>query len=498
MRTIVVALLLTANAAAAEPIRVHVYHTNDIHGWIMDRPMKEKPDVRVGGAPAMAALIAKDATPKLLLDAGDWFQGTPEGGLTKGEAVADIFNAMGYDAVAVGNHEFDMGPEVLLPLVAKITVPVLSANIYDDKTGKRVPWTTPWIIKEVGGVKFGIFGLTTTGMKRLAFPKNIAGLRFRREAEEARDAVAALKKAGAEVIVAVTHVGFEIEGKPKFEGDQTIAREVPGIDLIVGGHSHTFLDREYRDPKNGTLVVQAGQYLFKVGRTELLIDPKSHKVLSSSDDLLSLSSSAGVDPKIQAIVDRHAAAVGKIFDTVVATATAALNRDAEREAELGSWMSDCYRETAKTDLALQNGGGIRAEIPAGPVTLRHLFSVMPFDNALVTLKMTGAQARRVLDHGLKQGRIAQFSGARVVQRRAGGERSLESVEVGGAPLDDAKPYSLVTLDFLVAGGDGYSPFADAAAREDLGILARDALRACAERQKTITPPVPGRLKILDN
>lgn len=490
-------LLLLASPAAA--VEVTVFHTNDIHGWLMSRPDKNDPAKQVGGAPALASYLAKQKGPRLLLDGGDWWQGTPEGSLTHGDVMAEFFNALGYDAVVVGNHEYDAGADKLRALIPKIKAPVLSANTRDAKSGARVSWVKPWIIKEVAGVKVGVFGLTTTGMKRLSFPKNIAGLSFRREADEAREAVAELKKAGADVVIALTHVGFETDKGPKYEGDQTLAREVPGIDLVVGGHSHTFLRDAWREPKNGTLVTQAGQYLFAVGKTTLVIDDKTRKVVSSADVLIDLFPADGEDPAVKALVSARAAEVDRVFSVVLATAPAALERGADRESALGDWMTDCYRERFGGDVALQNGGGIRADLPAGPVTLRSVFNVMPFDNYLVKLTLKGKDVRDALDHGLGQGRIAQISGAAAaVRRKAPAGSRLGAVTVGGAPVDDAKEYALVTLDFIVNGGDGYDAFSRAVKREETELLARDALRACAEKQKLITAPTAGRITLLED
>ncbi|OGR96625.1 MAG: hypothetical protein A2V88_01885, partial [Elusimicrobia bacterium RBG_16_66_12] len=357
-------------ADAPAHIRIRVYHTNDIHGWIMPRPDKLQPERLVGGAAALASFIGKETGPKLVLDAGDWWQGTPEGSLSKGEAVAEVFNAIGYDALVVGNHEYDSGSADLIALIGKMKAPVLSANTY-TADGQRASWVKSWIIKEVAGVKVGIFGLTTTNMPRLAFPKNIEGLKFRREVDEGKEAVRALKRAGAEVVIAVTHIGLEEEGKVRFEGDQTLAREVGGIDLVVGGHSHTTLMRPLRDASNGTMIVQAGCYLVRAGRATLTIDPQTHKVLSSEDELVELRAErVGSDAQVQAIVAKHTEAVGKIFETVIATVTAAMSRETDGESGLGSWMADCYKDWAGADAAFQNGGGIRADVPAGPMTLR--------------------------------------------------------------------------------------------------------------------------------
>ncbi len=301
-----------------------------------------------------------------------------------------------------------------------------------------------------------------------------------------------MKREGADVIIAVTHVGFEEIDKPPFEGDQTIAREVAGIDLIVGGHTHTTLSRAWRDPAHGTLVVQAGSYLTKVGRATLKID--SHRVVSSSDELLDLwPDRVGEDPVVKAIVARREADVGEAFQIVVATATADMNRGVgDEESGLGSWMADCFKDWGGVDAAIMNGGGIRADIPAGPVTLRRLFEVMPFDDSVVKLKMKGDILRSALDHVLGSPKIAQIGGMTAELRPLKfRHRRLAGVTVGGTPLDDAKIYSVATLDF-VAGS--HEEFARAESSERTGTLARDALRACAEKQKTISPPAPGRLK----
>jgi 2',3'-cyclic-nucleotide 2'-phosphodiesterase (5'-nucleotidase family) len=485
-------------ADAPPPLTVAVYHTNDVHGWIMPRPDKLDPGRPIGGAAAFKALLNREKGPKLVLDAGDWWQGTPEGTLDKGAGVSEVFNAIAYDAIEIGNHEFDSGAESLRTLIPRMHMPVLAANVY-GADGKHVPWTKQRVIVEVAGIKFGLFGLLTTHMDRLAFPKNIAGLTFRRESDEARDQVKALRKEGADVIIALTHVGYEEPVKPKFEGDQTIAREVEGIDLIVGGHSHTSLKRAWRDPVHGTLVVQAGSYLTKAGRTTLTLDAATHRVVSASDELLELwPDRVGEDPAVKAVVAKRQAEVGEAFKLVIATATAPLERNsADSESGLGSWMADCYRDWAGTDAAFQNGGGIRADIPAGPVTLRHLFSVMPFDNSIVKLKMSGAQLRSALDHGVGAPRPVQIGGMTAEFRRMRPRHErLGAATVGGSALDDAKTYSVATIDFLVEGGDGYEEFGKAESQEATGVLARDVLRSCAEKQKTISPPASGRLKAL--
>lgn len=483
--------LLSCGAWAA-PLRLTVFHTNDIHGWIMPR---EKDGRRIGGMAAAAAVIKKAQGPKLVLDAGDWFQGTPEGSLSRGAAVVELFNALPYDAVTAGNHEFDYGEPNLRLLAGRLTVPLLSANIYEKASGRRLPYARPWLIKNVAGVKVGLFGLITSKTKSLSFPRHTKDLEFRREVEEAKAAVKALRARGASVVIALTHVGFEKPDGPPFEGDQTIAAEVAGIDLIVGGHTHTFLKEPLREATHGTLIVQAGTGLSALGEVVLEIDEVSGQVLSSRARLVDLwLDETGEDPAVAELVAKQQRAVSNIYDVVVATAAEALVRNAEGESSLGSWMTDCLRRWAGTQAAFQNGGGIRADLRRGPVTVRDLFNVMPFDNRVVKLKMRGRHLKEAVDHGVGARGMLQLSGLEVLYRRPEKPgRRLKSLRVSGKPLEEDAVYTAAALDFMVSGGDGYSALGLAEEKEETETYMRDVLRWCAEKEPVIRPPAPGRL-----
>ena len=492
-------LVMLAAALPAQAGNVHltVLHTNDIHGWVMPRPAESygvDPKRPIGGAAALAAYAKKVKGPKLLLDAGDWFQGTPEGTLRGGRSLAEVFNAVGYDALTVGNHDFDNGERSLAGIIKAIQAPVLCANVYRSE-GKHAPECRPWIVKEVGGVKVGLFGLLTTNMKNLAFPENISGLAFRRGVDEAKDAVAALREQGATVIIAITHLGIEPPGVTTFEGDRFLAEQVEGIDLIVGGHSHTVLKEGERGLVHGTLIVQAGSELTRVGEVGLDIDPRTGKVVKSSARLVDLwPDETGMDPAVATVVGKLGREVGAMYDVVLATAAAPLLRSKDGESALGDWMTDCEREWAGADLALQNGGGIRTDIPAGPVTLRRLFDVMPFDNRVVKLVMKGKDVKSALDHGVGSARLAQISGATVsFHRRAPAGQRLTEVKVGGRELVDDSTYTVATIDFLVQGGDGYTAFASAGSKDFTKTTMRDVMQQCALNKPRLLPPPADRL-----
>jgi 2',3'-cyclic-nucleotide 2'-phosphodiesterase (5'-nucleotidase family) len=494
-----------SRAEAERAIKLTIFHTNDIHGWIMpQRARGEKPQRLVGGAAAFKALVNGEKGPKLVLDAGDWFQGTPEGDITKGQSLVDVLNAVGYDVVEIGNHDFDFGWPRLKQLIAGLKMPVLGANVYIASSTARPPELKSWIIKDVGGVKVGLFGLLTSHMNALTFPANIAGLEFRREVDEAKDAVRALKEQGASVIIAVTHVGWEAPERVAFEGDQTLAREVPGIDVIVGGHSHTFLREPRHEPASGTLIVQTGWELSAAGVVALEIDPKTKRVLNSSGKLVDLYvDQVGSDPMVASVVREQTKIIGTEFDEVIATAAVELSRNSADEAPLGDWITDCERNWAKIDVALQGGaprgtggGQIRADLPEGPVTLRELFAISPFENSLVVLTMDGVSLGHVLDYGVSAGKaMVQVSGVSFrYNRSAESGHRLGDVSIAGRPLDPKVFYKVGANDFMVSGGDGYRAFAEAKKAEPTHMRLRDILKECARRQGVVRSPEPGRMR----
>lgn len=467
---------------SAKDIRIFIYHTNDIHGWILTRPNKRKK--LVGGADVLARYFREAPGPKLLIDAGDWFQGTPEGSLTKGKALVSFFNAVPYDVIEVGNHDFDFGQAQLEKLVHSLHMPVLGANVYSLKTGKRVPYLKPFVIKNLAGIKIGVFGLLTTNMPNLTFHKNIRGLKFRREIDEAKDEVRILKGKGATVIIAVTHVGIQTPKSAPFEDDRFIASHVAGIDLIVGGHSHTLLPKGVRDSVHHTLIVQTGSYLTHVGKVTLWINPLTKKVVRSKARVIKINpQKMGSDPQIKKILARYQQEVGKKMNQVLGQSPRTFKRKFDRESAIGDWAADCLRLWAKTDVAFQNSGGLRADLPRGPVTWRDIFDVMPFDNYVATMSLSGAQIREILEWGVSgnQG-IIQVSGIRFdYDPKAPAQKRVRDVWIDNQPLVSSSSYSVATLNFLAQGGDGYKTFIHGRNSSVEPVLVRDVFAQCAER-----------------
>lgn len=487
-------LVLLASSVFAANIQLTVLHTNDEHGGIYPRPDRKEASRMVGGAAALAKAVERYGKPgpTLLLGGGDWFQGTPEGSLSLGKPMPEMFNALKYDAVALGNHEYDIGEAALKELAAGLKTPVLAANLYLGGKNERPAYVRPFIVKKLGKVKVGVFGLLTTRMPGLAFEKNIAGLRFADEVETAKEMVKALKAQGADVIIALTHLGLEDSGR--HIGDKTLASKVPGIDLIVGAHSHTPLFEPVT--VDGTLIVQTGGNLTHLGRVVLEIDPSSRKVVSKKGELLKLwVDELGEDEGMKAMAKKYQDEVGRSLDVVIGSSTVSILRAKDRESGVGDWMTDCVRKWSKTQIAIQNGGGVRADIIPGPVTLRTVFEIMPFDNYLVTMNITGGQLKEILERGVSGGiGMIQLSGARFTYDPAAPSMSrVREAFVGKEPLRENEVYSVSAPDFIVQGGDSYTAFAMGKDKAFNPVLVRDVLGWCVKETTPLTAPEGGRI-----
>jgi 2',3'-cyclic-nucleotide 2'-phosphodiesterase (5'-nucleotidase family) len=414
--------------------------------------------------------------------------------LSRGDAVVEAFNALRPDAVELGNHDFDLGQARLVELVKKLKAPVLAANVYDAKTGKRPAHLQANVIKKVGGVKIGVFGLITA-MRRNYIERNIEGLRLRPEVEEAKDQVAELKRRGATIIIALSHVGVE-EPKLVFDGEKLIASTVPGIDVIIGGHTHRRLDEAFRDPKNDTMIVDTGNFLTHAGRVTLTIDRKSGRVVGAEETLQPLwVEELGEAADEAAIVARYRKSIGSQLDEVIGRSNKTLSRENWAESELGDWACDCMRQISGAEIAFQNSPSLRADMPLGDVTLRRMYEMMPFDNYIATTTLTGAQIRQVLEYAVSGAtNIIQVSGLRFhYNPQSPPGNRIASVEVGGAVLGDTGHYRVVVPDFLLRGGDGYPAFAQGEGSSVSLILARDAFAGCVRRQSPVQPPEIGRI-----
>jgi len=520
--TALLAALLPATAFADFNLRI--LHTNDVHARYEQTledgstcVSKAATDGKcVGGAARLATKLKelRANANAIYLDAGDQFQGTLFYNMYKEKAPLRILGLLRPEAQTLGNHEFDDGPVVTARYLAAVGRPVVSANI--DVSGEPafaapIPAST---VLEVGGHKVGLVGLTTVETPISSSPgKTIV---FKPELDSLRLAVDDLKAKGVDKIIALTHIGYA--------DDVELASVIDGVDVFVGGHSHTLLsntDKKAYGPyptvtksKSGepVLIVQTGFAGVHLGQLDIVFDDKG--VLKSwSGDAAILAASVPQDPEVKAAVDEMAGPLAELrAKTVGETAIDLPNTECRyKECAIGDQIADAILDAAReagATMVVTNGGGVRSGFQTGPITMGQAMEVLPFSNTVAWADVTGAALLADLENGVSRahdmtlsgtGRFPQVAGLRFVfdVRLPVGSR-VTKVEVKGdgdawAPLDPAKTYRVGTNNFTRSGGDDYKGFAAAKTFYDFGPNLENALADRLAREGAIKTGVDGRI-----
>jgi 2',3'-cyclic-nucleotide 2'-phosphodiesterase (5'-nucleotidase family) len=443
-------------------------------------------------------LRAKAPGRTLLVDAGDAWQGTYISNENKGQAVTQVMSLLGYDAQAVGNHDFDWGQDVLRQRTQEASFPFLCANCA-DAAGAVPPYLKPYVVKDLGLVKVALIGLILPGAASIIKDTSIAGMHFLPLAPAVKRYLPEMQRQ-ADLIIALTHVGLE----PLVpEGDRALAAAVPELDVIVGGHSHTALRAATTVGK--TIIVQTGAYTANLGDLELVIDPATKKVTAAptrSTELLPVASIAGPKSptvqRIQAIVDDRKAQGKKYTERIVGRLVSALDNP-RAECGLGNLIADGLLEYGrqqgwKSDVSFYNMAGVRAPLPAGEISYGQLYQVLPFSNVVMNLDLTGKQLRAVFEAASGSAGRLHVGGATYAYHfeNPAGQRLLGAT-VGGQPLDDGRTYHVATIDYLYGGGDGHTEFKEAT-NIIYGDIEVDAVAAYMTAHSPLDPKVEGRIQ----
>lgn len=478
--------------------------TNDFHSAFEPIPAYWLPgSPRLGGAAHLATLVEQEraaARTSFLLDAGDMFTGTMSN-LTQGEALMEMMALMRYDAMGAGNHEFDYGWQTFDRAVTRVPFPILCCNIRHKGTAIR--YLRPYTILERNGVRLGVIGVMGLNAARYTImPSKVAELEFTDPRAEAAACIAELRET-VDAIVVLGHQGLPGAMQTDAENDPEVQRSldediafcgaVPGIDVYIGAHSHHGIERPLVHPVTGTLISQTYGYGTRLGRIRIKV--KNRRVIAHEGELLKVWSDRL--PAHAAVAARIAHYRGVIAGQVgpeLGRAAERLIRRYNRESPLGAFVTDAMRRRAKSDVALTNAGGLRADLPAGPIDRGHVLDAFPFLNASVTLELSGRDLALALEQGfsLKAGMV-QVSGIKATYdlKRPVGSR-LVALEVGGQPMEPGKLYTVTTNSFLAEGGDGYASLRkgrEVGRDANLSELVCDYLKAMG----TATVPTMGRL-----
>lgn len=499
---LVTLVLVFSLVASAAPKVITILNTTDFHGNLLEgQKDKSNPPRPWGGGAIVAAYLNQyrwlsppDAT--LVLDDGDLMQGPAVSTVFRGQSTIEAYNAAGYDAAALGNHEFDWGLDVLKTRVAEAKFPFLSANIFLRATGQRPEWMKPYAVFERAGVKVGVIGLMTMEATSAIHPNVVGALEFRDPVATANELIPEVRAKGAQIIILVGHLGGDLDKTGALTGEIAgLAQNVKGADLILGGHTHTAVVAKV----NGVPVVIPTYQGRAIGVSRLTFDPEAGKVLAADAFLVpTFGDQTVADAKVQAVIDKYNKDLAPLMAEVLAQSPNGIVRDYENESAMGNLTADVMRKYAKADFAFTNSGGLRTDLAAGPISLGKVWEVIPFDNTIVTMKLTGAKVLEVLANRSKG--MVQSSGIKFTWKEIPGDTNKREIVsaafADGRPLDPAATYLVCTNDFMAAGGDNFAAFKSGTSVVNTQINVRDALieylRAEGAAGRPVTPVVEGR------
>ena len=492
-----IGILLWAESISAQqtPSNITILHTNDIHGsyepavatWETDKP-------RVGGFVALDYYVnqeRKNAERCLLLDAGDLMTGTPICDMkydsAYGGALMAMMNTIGYQGWVFGNHDFDKGADNLRALMKIAKFPIFCANFVKDK---QLFASEPYHIYNINGLRVGVIGITYDPMVGMASPEKLDGF-VSLDPIQTVNAIVPKIDDQTDLIIVLSHLGIE--------NDRKLAENIKGVDLIVGGHSHTRLDTP--EKVNGVLIVQTGSNCRNLGRIDLTVAGDS--VMAYNGKLIPLYiKGITPDPQIAALVDSFSAVIDKDYGAVIGQLKNRWENQYRSECNLGEWITDAMRDRMKTDVAFVNSGGLRKSLDAGPITKMDISEILPFDNKIVTFDVTGGELIKIAAHniGLEtdsyQGSL-QLSGMTYSWSNHDGQPKVLDLKVNGIPVDPEKIYTATSIDYVaITNADKYFSFSPQNIKQtDLGLT--QLVTEAVQKAGVIEGKVDGRIKKLD-
>ncbi|MBO5197945.1 MAG: 5'-nucleotidase C-terminal domain-containing protein [Lachnospiraceae bacterium] len=445
--------------------KIVILHTNDTHARVQEDT--ENGQMGYAAVGALKKACEEAGAEVILLDAGDTLHGLPFATVSQGESIVRVMNAVGYDAMTPGNHDFNYGVDRLVELAQLTEFPILCADVVDKENEEHI--LDCHMIIEKNGIKFGIFGLATPDTEYKTNPKNIESVWFTDVYEAAYKEVAALKQEGADIIIALAHIGLD---ESSVVTSKELAGEVPGIDLIVDGHSHSVLENGLWT--DDTLIVSTGEYIEQIGAVIVDEDGTMTAALVNPEEF------SERDEAIEEVMNEVQAELDEQLKEPVGTIAVDLNGEREYartgEINLGNLAADAMRYATGADIAITNGGGIRASIPAGTITKKDVVTVFPFGNYVVTKRIKGSDLIAALEHGVRAypeqiGAYPQISGITFTLNTAAEPGSrISNVCINGNPINPEYDFLVATNDFLAAGGDGYTMFTEAKTVNEFGSM----------------------------
>lgn len=462
-----------------------VYHTSDTHGFFFPRYGQ-------GGFAALAAVLKNGPQPYLLLDSGDFANGTVETRNSKGIKAVQIMNKMGYDATTLGNHEFDFKAANFPAIVKELNFPMLAANFFEKDTQKYPPHISPYTMIERNGVKFGIIGL---GNRTPTNPAD--GYYFSKPLVALGNALSEVEKQHPDVVIVLVHDSIMDDKHGTQSYLEDIAKEYGGrVHIVFGGHAHKKVQNRV---ENGVLFVESGCYVENVSKVTVTTDDKTGKFVSAKSELIPLVvAKTGEDKEIKEYVNSLREpgvdeVVGKTTDVL---AKMPVSKD-RLDSPLNDWIADLMRAYSGAPIAIHNNGGTRVDMPKGDITKRDIIEVHPFDNTITLVKVNGKFLKKFIKKGFAPRSLFTYSGLEITYK-TNKKGDIKDIKIffNGKPLENKKEYVVATNSYVAGGGSEghlFKQIPDSAKQ----LVGTDSIRTLMEkalRNGPVTPPATGRIR----
>lgn len=484
---LVLSLLLFSACIKEQKTVLTFYHTNDIEGFFWARNNPTIDNKLAGGMAVLKNFLDNQEKPYLLFDSGNTFAGTPEGQLGKMQSAVYMMNMLGYNAATLSPKDLTLGMDAITPALAAAKFPIIVSNL-KTSNGTDLKYIKSYEIFDLQNIKIGVIGLMPSAT--LKSTQRNANIRIENEIETLQKILPTLQEKGAQVIVLLSSIGFDLEGDKESIDEKTIAEEFPQINLILGGNSE--LSPLQPQEVYETFIARSKENLESVQETTLVLD-KNNKIKDfESNPVLLEDELYGQDSQLLDIINPLRHTISKSQSNKITTLEDNLNTDLKKPSTLGYYAAQCIKTWGKTEIGLLNSDVFITGLNKGVISQADLQNAIPYDDRVMFIKMRGDDLKNALEATLDiNNNWPQTAGMEINYNiNAPHGKKIKSIKVNGNPVKDSQLYSITTTDHIMAGGFGHNEFLNMFEFKNTDRTLRDILRWCLYKQKTIKPTEP--------
>lgn len=510
MLSVILTYIPISSAVSSTKI-IDIVEITDLHGYLYNAVKMQDGSTlkqQIGAILANEIKKIKNSNPNtIILAAGDMFQGTPVSNILKGKPVIDMMKNIGFDAITIGNHEYDWGIDAVIDIKRKTLknsdIPVLGANIYDKNTKKIVNYCQPYVVVNKANTKIGIIGVVDNKeFPNIILPAYIKNVEFKDPVFIVNNLARKLRSEGVKIIIVLAHMGGYMNNNILTGNIAEFAKNVKGVDIILGGHTHSVVNTKINGIPVCVANCQGKGYIHIKVKLENGVAKVVKQEYVDITPLFNISNPP-MDKEVLEVIEKADKQVGRQFSKVIGTAMSDITREQRAkpygDSALGNWAADAIREFAHTDFAFTNNGGLRIDLKKGPITLGDIYQLMPFDNTIIILKMKGSQIKTILEEAVQDnGKGIQVSGLtfKYDMKKPSMNRVYDMKMSNGTPIEMDKIYTVATNNFMATGGDGFKGFTDPSVAKtytDTYKLLRDVFIEKIQKQKELKPSLERRI-----